>query len=85
MRVREWSTSEKSGTSVEVDALTVGHDLARGVTTFAKLKKEMAGPDPWVPPMEDDDLEELARDARVSVAAMDADIVSTVVTTVKSA
>ena len=40
MRVREWSTPEKSGTSVEIDAISVGHDLARGVSTFAKIQRD---------------------------------------------
>jgi single stranded DNA-binding protein len=31
LRVNQWSSGERTGTSVEIDAATVGHDLTRGV------------------------------------------------------
>lgn len=36
LRIRKWETEEKAGTSVEVDAEALGHDLRWGVTQFAK-------------------------------------------------
>lgn len=36
LRVKPWSSGEKSGTNVEVEALTVGHDLARGSASFTR-------------------------------------------------
>ncbi|WP_449277191.1 single-stranded DNA-binding protein [Leucobacter sp. GX24907] len=36
LRVRQWSTAEKSGTSVEIDAEAVGHDVRWGVSSFRK-------------------------------------------------
>ncbi|KTR86613.1 single-stranded DNA-binding protein [Leucobacter chromiiresistens] len=36
LRVRRWETDEKSGTSVEIEADAIGHDLRWGVTAFSK-------------------------------------------------
>ncbi len=36
LRVNQWVSGERSGTSVEIDALTVGHDLARGRSSFIR-------------------------------------------------
>jgi single-strand DNA-binding protein len=82
MRVREWSTGEKSGTSVEVDATSVGHDLARGVTTFAKLNREQSGEsvrDAWAV-SSSDELVELAHQANIPVEFMDPEVVAADVT-----
>ena len=42
LRVRDWSTEDKSGTVVEVEAMSVGHDLSRGTATFSRFKREQA-------------------------------------------
>lgn len=34
LRVTQWSSGERSGTSVEIDAFAIGHDLNRGTTTY---------------------------------------------------
>lgn len=39
MRVRDWVGKEKSGTSAEIDADALGHDLRWGVSTFSKRAK----------------------------------------------
>ena len=39
IQVREWSTEERSGTSVEIDATTVGHDLQRGLARFTRVTR----------------------------------------------
>lgn len=36
LRVRDWDNGERSGTSVEVEATAIGHDLAWGTTTFTR-------------------------------------------------
>jgi single stranded DNA-binding protein len=38
LRVNQWSSGERTGTSVEIDAATVGHDLTRGVGRFTKVR-----------------------------------------------
>jgi single-strand DNA-binding protein len=36
LRVRDWDNGEKTGTSVEVEADTIGHDLVWGQSTFTR-------------------------------------------------
>lgn len=36
VRVRDWTGEQKSGTTIEVEADALGHDLAWGVSTFAR-------------------------------------------------
>jgi single-strand DNA-binding protein len=36
LKVREWTSDEKSGTSVEVEASSIGHDLGRGMAVFSR-------------------------------------------------
>jgi single-strand DNA-binding protein len=36
LRVRDWDNSERAGTSVEIEAVTIGHDLSRGVSTYTR-------------------------------------------------
>jgi single-strand DNA-binding protein len=36
LRVREWRTDEKNGTSVEIDADALGHDLSWGTAVFTR-------------------------------------------------
>jgi len=47
MRVREWDNGERSGTSVEIDAESIGHDLSWGTATFLRtvLVRETTPPD----------------------------------------
>ncbi|MFA5606515.1 MAG: single-stranded DNA-binding protein [Leucobacter sp.] len=49
VRVRDWKSQEKSGTSIEVDAEALGHDLRWGVSRFEKRvgarKEEAAEPE----------------------------------------
>ncbi|MEP7017028.1 MAG: single-stranded DNA-binding protein [Actinomycetota bacterium] len=39
MRINQWVNGEKSGTTVEIDAYNVGHDLTWGQTAFTKVTK----------------------------------------------
>jgi single-strand DNA-binding protein len=36
LRVRDWDNGERSGTSVEIEAETMGHDLAWGTSVFTR-------------------------------------------------
>jgi single-strand DNA-binding protein len=36
LRIRDWQTDEKSGTTIEVDADSLGHDLTFGTSTFTR-------------------------------------------------
>ena len=39
LRQREWNNGTKSGTSVEIEADSIGHDLSWCVTTYGRLEK----------------------------------------------
>jgi single-strand DNA-binding protein len=39
MRINQWVNGERSGTTVEIDAYNVGHDLSWGQSTFRKVAK----------------------------------------------
>lgn len=34
LKIRDWDNGERAGTSVEVEAVSIGHDLAWGTSTF---------------------------------------------------
>jgi single-strand DNA-binding protein len=36
IKVRDWDNGERSGTSVEIEADSIGHDLSWGVSTFKR-------------------------------------------------
>lgn len=40
LKIRNWETATKKGTSVEIDADAIGHDLLWGTTRFEKDQKE---------------------------------------------
>lgn len=42
LRVRDWEKDGKRGREIEVDAASVGHDLARGISTFARTARRSA-------------------------------------------
>ena len=49
LKVGQWQDGEKSGTAVEIDAQSIGHDLNRGTSDFTKVKRvtENYEQDPW--------------------------------------
>jgi single-strand DNA-binding protein len=54
LRVRNWDTGEKRGTSVDIDIDAIGHDLLFGTTTFRSDDPTSAGTspastEPWTP------------------------------------
>jgi single-strand DNA-binding protein len=36
LRVRDWDNGERAGTSVEIEAESIGHDLTWGTSTFIR-------------------------------------------------
>ncbi|MFC7402592.1 single-stranded DNA-binding protein [Citricoccus sp. GCM10030269] len=42
LKVRPWETDERSGTAVEIDAETIGHDLSLGTASFARSSSRSA-------------------------------------------
>ena len=57
VRVRDWDNGERSGTSVEIEAETIGHDLTYGNSTFTRTVKPAS--DIEIPA---DTVEDLTRD-----------------------
>ncbi|MDP9394379.1 MAG: single-stranded DNA-binding protein [Actinomycetota bacterium] len=39
LRVREWTSGERSGTSADIDAVALGHDLSRGMSEFRRVSR----------------------------------------------
>ena len=44
--VRDWSKDDRSGTSVEIEADSLGHDLSWGVTDYTKVARTILEDDP---------------------------------------
>ncbi|WP_139416936.1 single-stranded DNA-binding protein [Agromyces laixinhei] len=42
LRLRAWETGERSGTAVEIEADSIGHDLAWCVSTYSKVRSTRA-------------------------------------------
>jgi len=52
VKVRDWSNDDRSGTSIEVEAESLGHDLHWGVSQFTRAS--LAGTDPEEDTTEED-------------------------------
>jgi len=66
MRINQWVNGEKSGTTVEIDAYNVGHDLTWGQATFTKVvKPQLNQNDRMADPEVQDANEQLDRDAEM--------------------
>ena len=64
MRINQWVNGDKSGTTVEIDAYNVGHDLTWGQTRFIKVTKpQLNQSDRMADPEVQDANEQLDRDA----------------------
>ena len=64
MRINQWVNGEKSGTTVEIDAYNVGHDLTWGQATFTKVvKPQLNQNDRMADPEVQDANDQLDRDA----------------------
>jgi single-strand DNA-binding protein len=67
MRINQWVNGEKSGTTVEIDAYNVGHDLTWGQTTFTKVVKPQLNQNDRMADAEVQDAnEQLDRDAAMA-------------------
>jgi single-strand DNA-binding protein len=44
LRIREWEAGERKGTTVEVEADAIGHDLAWGTTSFTRVITTSSSP-----------------------------------------
>jgi single-strand DNA-binding protein len=67
MRINQWVNGERSGTTVEIDAYNVGHDLSRGQATFVKVAKpQLNQNDRMSDPEVQDAAEQLDRDAALA-------------------
>jgi single-strand DNA-binding protein len=66
MRINQWVNGEKSGTTVEIDAYNVGHDLTWGQTRFTKVTKPQLNQNDRMADAEVQDAnEQLDRDAAI--------------------
>lgn len=45
LKVRDWDNGERSGTSVEVEASAIGHDLTFGTSTFERRSLVVSDPE----------------------------------------
>jgi single-strand DNA-binding protein len=67
MRINQWVNGERSGTTVEIDAYNVGHDLSRGQAKFTKVAKpQLNQSDRMADPEVQDAAEQLDRDAAMA-------------------
>jgi len=67
MRINQWVNGEKSGTTVEIDAYKVGHDLTWGQTKFTKVTKPQLNQNDRMADAEVQDAnEQLDRDAALT-------------------
>lgn len=46
VRIREWAKDERRGVTVDVEAESIGHDLAWGTSTFSRIVTSSADPVP---------------------------------------
>jgi single-strand DNA-binding protein len=66
MRINQWANGEKSGTTVEIDAYNVGHDLTWGQATFTKVTRpQLNQNDRMADPEVRDAHDQLDRDAAI--------------------
>jgi len=64
MRINQWVNGERSGTTVEIDAYNVGHDLNFGQTQYVKVTKpQLNQNDRMADPEVQDAADQLDRDA----------------------
>ena len=58
VKVRDWDNGERTGTSVEIEADALGHDLSFGTTKFERVNsKPVVGQDTEEDEFEDSDVE----------------------------
>ena len=71
MRINQWVNGDRSGTTVEIDAYNVGHDLSWGQTQFVKVAKpQLNQNDRMADPEVQDAADQLDRDAAMAGAEL---------------
>jgi single-strand DNA-binding protein len=66
MRINQWVNGDRSGTTVEIDAYNVGHDLSWGQSAFTKvIKPQLNQNDRMADPEVQDAADQLDRDAAI--------------------
>jgi single-strand DNA-binding protein len=60
LRVRDWDNGERAGTSVEIEAESIGHDLVWGSTTFTRTVKSQESDQEVAPAPDDVEVEQVA-------------------------
>jgi single-strand DNA-binding protein len=69
MRINQWVNGERSGTTVEIDAYNVGHDLSWGQATFHKVARpQLNQNDRMADPEVQDAADQLDQDAEMGDA-----------------
>ena len=59
LRVRDWDNGERAGTSVEIEAESIGHDLVWGSTTFTRSVKSQESDQEVAPAPDDVEVEQV--------------------------
>lgn len=73
LRVREWSNEERNGISVDLEATAVGHDLARGRSSFERFRRAVDSGEGG-PSAASEQLIRVAEAAGVNPALLDQDL-----------
>ena len=60
LRVRDWDNGERAGTSVEIEAESIGHDLVWGSTTYTRTVKTQESEQEVAPAPDDVEAEQVA-------------------------
>lgn len=60
LRVRDWDNGERAGTSVEIEAESIGHDLVWGSTTYTRTVKTQESDQEVAPAPDDVEVEQAA-------------------------
>jgi single-strand DNA-binding protein len=60
LRVRDWDNGERAGTSVELEAESIGHDLVWGSTTFTRTVKSQESDQEAAPAPDDVEIAQVA-------------------------
>ena len=60
LRVRDWDNGERAGTSVEIEAESIGHDLVWGSTTYTRTVKTQEIDQEVAPAPDDVEAEQVA-------------------------
>jgi single-strand DNA-binding protein len=71
VRIRDWENTDRSGTTVEIEAESLGHDLTWGTAVYTRTATSVTADDPtWIPAESesDDSAGEIAHAETVNAA-----------------